>query len=287
MLTVEDNRLRFSHPLLASVIYRSASHERRRQLHRRLATGRHGHRAAGAPPGAQHDGAGSGDRGRARGSRPAGSAQRRATRRRRAVRRLDPAHAGRPGRGSRDVACSPRRLRCSQRETSRPPACSRRQATADAPTPRSSRRSRGGDGRDPVGRGHLRGRERAPRARPRGCARTTRPSRRASTRSSSTSTPRTIRRGRSSWRTRRSTMLDPERAPGALATVVISRMWASLVLGDAPQPELLEQWRELEERAGPEAPKSVLPLIYFHSIDDFEAARARHRGRGRVVSRAR
>ena len=38
VLTVEDNRLRFSHPLLASVIYRSASHERRRQLHRRLAT---------------------------------------------------------------------------------------------------------------------------------------------------------------------------------------------------------------------------------------------------------
>ena len=70
--------------------------------------------------------------------------------------------------------------------------------------------------------------------------------------------------------------LDPERAPGALATVVISRMWASLVLGDAPQPELLERWRELEVRAGPEAPKSVLPLIYFHSVDDFEAARARH-----------
>ena len=37
VLTVERDRIRFSHPLLASVIYGSASHERRRQLHKRLA----------------------------------------------------------------------------------------------------------------------------------------------------------------------------------------------------------------------------------------------------------
>ncbi len=66
-------------------------------------------------------------------------------------------------------------------------------------------------------------------------------------------------------------VLDPERAPGALASVVISRMWAGLLLGEEYRPELLERWRELEERAGAEAPKSVLPLIHFHSIDDFEA----------------
>jgi DNA-binding CsgD family transcriptional regulator len=70
--------------------------------------------------------------------------------------------------------------------------------------------------------------------------------------------------------------LDPDRAPGALASVVVSRMWAGLMLGEGARPELLEQWRELEEKAGPEAPKSVLPLIYFHSLDDFDAARARH-----------
>jgi class 3 adenylate cyclase/TolA-binding protein len=70
--------------------------------------------------------------------------------------------------------------------------------------------------------------------------------------------------------------LDPERAPGAFASVVISRMWAGLLLGQGERPDLLQQWRELEERAGPEAPKSLLPLIHFHSIDDFEAARARH-----------
>ena len=37
VLTSEDNRIRFQHPLLASVIYGSASAERRRQLHQRLA----------------------------------------------------------------------------------------------------------------------------------------------------------------------------------------------------------------------------------------------------------
>jgi class 3 adenylate cyclase len=70
--------------------------------------------------------------------------------------------------------------------------------------------------------------------------------------------------------------LDPDRTPGALASVVMSRMWAGLMLGNGERPDLLKRWRELEEAAGPEAPKSVLPLIYFHSIDDFDAARARH-----------
>jgi class 3 adenylate cyclase len=70
--------------------------------------------------------------------------------------------------------------------------------------------------------------------------------------------------------------LDPEQAPGAFASVVISRYWAGLFHGEPSQPEPIERWRELEERAGPEAPKSVLPLIYFHCIDDFQAARARH-----------
>ena len=70
--------------------------------------------------------------------------------------------------------------------------------------------------------------------------------------------------------------LNPERSPAAVASVVFDRFWAGLLLGHGERPELLEQWRELEAKAGPEAPKSVIPLIHFHSIDDFEAARARH-----------
>ena len=38
VLVTERDRIRFTHPLLASAVYGSASHERRRQLHERLAT---------------------------------------------------------------------------------------------------------------------------------------------------------------------------------------------------------------------------------------------------------
>jgi DNA-binding NarL/FixJ family response regulator len=70
--------------------------------------------------------------------------------------------------------------------------------------------------------------------------------------------------------------LDPDRQAGALASVVFDRFWATLMLGQGPQRSLFEQWRELEDRAGPESPKTPIPLIYFICIDDFEAARARH-----------
>lgn len=70
--------------------------------------------------------------------------------------------------------------------------------------------------------------------------------------------------------------LDPDRAPGALASVVFDRFWAGLLLGEGEHPELFERWRELEAKAGPEAPKSVIPLIHFHGIDNFDAARARY-----------
>jgi tetratricopeptide (TPR) repeat protein len=49
-----------------------------------------------------------------------------------------------------------------------------------------------------------------------------------------------------------------------------------LLLGHGARRELFERWEELEDRAGPDASKSVIPLIYFHSIDDFDAARDRH-----------
>jgi DNA-binding NarL/FixJ family response regulator len=52
--------------------------------------------------------------------------------------------------------------------------------------------------------------------------------------------------------------------------------WAEILLGHGARRELFEQWKELEDRAGPDAPKSVIPLIYFHAIDDFKAARNRY-----------
>jgi DNA-binding CsgD family transcriptional regulator len=70
--------------------------------------------------------------------------------------------------------------------------------------------------------------------------------------------------------------LSPEQVPGAVANVAFDLYWAELLLGHGARRELFERWAELEEQAGPDAPKSVIPLIYFHSIDDFQAARNRH-----------
>jgi DNA-binding NarL/FixJ family response regulator len=69
--------------------------------------------------------------------------------------------------------------------------------------------------------------------------------------------------------------LSAERVPAAVAAVAFDLYWAELLVGHGARPELLERWAELEDQAGPEASKSVIPLIYFHSIDDFDAARDR------------
>jgi DNA-binding CsgD family transcriptional regulator len=70
--------------------------------------------------------------------------------------------------------------------------------------------------------------------------------------------------------------LSPTRHPAALAQVAFDRFWAELGLGHGPRWDLFGQWRELEVKAGPEAPKSPLPLIFFGAIDDFDEARARY-----------
>jgi DNA-binding CsgD family transcriptional regulator len=71
-------------------------------------------------------------------------------------------------------------------------------------------------------------------------------------------------------------LLSPERHPGPLAQIVFDRFWAEVGLGHGARWDLFEQWRELEAKAGPDAPKTPLPLICFWSMDDFEAARRRY-----------
>ena len=87
--------------------------------------------------------------------------------------------------------------------------------------------------------------------------------------------------------------LDPDHDPAALASVYLDWAWAETLRGNGEQPELLAQWRACEERAGPDAQKSLFALIYFHCVDDFDAARARYaveerwyRERGEDVWRA-
>jgi DNA-binding CsgD family transcriptional regulator len=91
---------------------------------------------------------------------------------------------------------------------------------------------------------------------------------------------RKIRRSRHgptrSWSTTPLTTLSAQHVPAAVASVAFDLYWAELLLGHGARRDLFERWEELEDRAGPDAPKSVIPLIYFHSIDDFDAARNRH-----------
>jgi DNA-binding CsgD family transcriptional regulator len=81
----------------------------------------------------------------------------------------------------------------------------------------------------------------------------------------------TLERARSAVAT-----LDADHDPAALASVYLDWAWAETLRGNGEQPELLGQWRMCEERAGPDAPKSLFALIYFHCIDDFDAARTRY-----------
>jgi DNA-binding CsgD family transcriptional regulator len=66
------------------------------------------------------------------------------------------------------------------------------------------------------------------------------------------------------------------RAPGLVAYVLFARFFAEALLGRRPPSELFERALELEARATPSEPKSSLALIWFHCTDDFEAARRRH-----------
>ena len=70
--------------------------------------------------------------------------------------------------------------------------------------------------------------------------------------------------------------LSSQRVPAAVASVSFDLYWTELLLGHGARRELFKRWEKLEDQAGPDAPKSVIPLIYFHSIDDFDAARRRH-----------
>lgn len=78
-------------------------------------------------------------------------------------------------------------------------------------------------------------------------------------------------------------LLSEERQPMLLAHVLIDRYIAGVLLGRRPPRALLERGLDLEARALPAAvePPHVIPLIFFHCTDEFDAARARHAGEDR------
>ncbi len=61
-----------------------------------------------------------------------------------------------------------------------------------------------------------------------------------------------------------------------LAHALFNHVYAEAVLGRRPHIELFERGLELEASAGPDARPSSIPLIWYQCTDNFEAARARH-----------
>jgi DNA-binding CsgD family transcriptional regulator len=270
VLVAERDRIRFTHPLLASVVYRSAARERRRRLHERLATvvvdaeERARHLALGTTR-ADEDVAAEIERaaaGAARRGAPQAAADLLA-----ASARLTP--------GGRTEALTRRRLgeaaarlAAGDVETARP------LAEAATRSPVASLRGQAhyllGEVAWITGSGpprtHFRAalaaapadHQLAARVYPKLVSFTTHDPRRA------------VEHADAAMR-----VLRPDRDPGPLAQIVFDRFWAELALGHGPRWDLFERWRELEAKAGPDAPKTPLPLICFWAIDDFEAARAR------------
>jgi DNA-binding CsgD family transcriptional regulator len=263
-------RIRFTHPLLASVIYRSAARERRRRLHERLATvvvdpeERARHLALGTTR-ADEDVAAEIERAAARAARrgaPQAAADLlAASARLTASERTDELTRRRLGEAAA-------RLAAGDVETAR--------TLAEAET-RSQVAALRGQAHHLLGevawisgsgppRTHFEAalaaaptdRELAARVYPKLVSFTTHDPSRA------------VEHAEAAMR-----VLSPERDPGPLAHIVFDRFWAELGLGHGPRWDLFEQWRELETRAGPAAPKTPLALICFWAIDDFEAARAR------------
>jgi DNA-binding CsgD family transcriptional regulator len=72
-------------------------------------------------------------------------------------------------------------------------------------------------------------------------------------------------------------LLDEEHQPGLVAQVLIQKFYSQAVLGLGAQHDLLQRGLAMEKEAGMSAERSVLPLIWLKSMDDFDAARARWR----------
>jgi DNA-binding CsgD family transcriptional regulator len=70
-------------------------------------------------------------------------------------------------------------------------------------------------------------------------------------------------------------LLDPDEDPGLLAYVLLYRLFFGVQVGLGMQPGLLERALELEERAGADWERSSIVLIWHRCLDDIDAARAR------------
>ena len=71
-------------------------------------------------------------------------------------------------------------------------------------------------------------------------------------------------------------ILSEDREPELLASILIDRFLAGVLLGRGARRELLERGMALETRAGPAVYPHPVPLIWFQCVDDIEGTVARH-----------
>jgi DNA-binding CsgD family transcriptional regulator len=82
-------------------------------------------------------------------------------------------------------------------------------------------------------------------------------------------------------------LVTEEREPALLGSLLIDRFWAAALIGRGADRELLKRGLELEARADPAdweqplgsrgfCPPHPVPLVWFACVDDVEATRARH-----------
>jgi DNA-binding CsgD family transcriptional regulator len=71
-------------------------------------------------------------------------------------------------------------------------------------------------------------------------------------------------------------LLSEEREPELLGSVLIDRFLGGVFLGRGARRELLQRGLELEARAGPALCPHPVPLLWLQCVDEVEAARERH-----------
>ena len=71
-------------------------------------------------------------------------------------------------------------------------------------------------------------------------------------------------------------ILSEDCEPELLASILIDRFLAGVLLGRGSQRELLERGLALETRAGPAVYPHPVPLVWFQCVDDIEGTRGRH-----------
>jgi hypothetical protein len=82
-------------------------------------------------------------------------------------------------------------------------------------------------------------------------------------------------------------LLEEQEDPALLATALLNEAFFSAQLGRGARHDLVEQAFILEERAGPDVERNRVGLIWLTCMDETDAARARHRLEEPVVPRSR